>query len=152
MSSSSLVGQIVGTGKRKARSFALLFAAVPGTWSVEKCTSWMSKEVGPGEREMALSGALRPQRSSKVKNLSLPLIVKQLDTQRGEETCSRSSSQWETKLAGHSLSRACKVLLSSHLRPGTGHCRPDLSEKSKELTEPTANLGLPKSTSTQGSK
>lgn len=51
MSSSSLAGQIVGTAKREAKSFALLFAAVPGTWSVGKCASWIHKEVGPGERE-----------------------------------------------------------------------------------------------------
>lgn len=61
----------------------------------------MPKEVSPGEREMAQSRALRPQRASRPKILPFPLAVKQTEAQRGEETCLFKVTQPMGCKAGH---------------------------------------------------
>lgn len=106
-------------GKRRARSFALLFGPVPSTWSVEEHASWMPIKVSPGER----LGTLGPQWASRPKTLPLPLTVKQTEAQRGEETCSRSPSQKVAKLVTVSprltgCQSPIRYLQSSHLQPG----------------------------------
>lgn len=67
----------------------------------------MPKEVSPGEREMAQSRALRPQRAFRPKTLPFPLAVKQTEAQSGEETYLLKVTQPMGCKAGHGLSGAC---------------------------------------------
>lgn len=62
------------------------------------------------------SGVSKPQRASRLKILPLHLTVEQTEAQKGEDTCSRSSSPVGGK-AGHSLSRDCGVLASGTEAP-----------------------------------
>lgn len=85
--------------------------------------SWTPKEVSPGERKMAQSGVLRPPRDSRSKILLLHLTVEQREARGGEETCSRSPSQWVAKLVTASPGLlGCRgpghYLLPSYLEPG----------------------------------
>ena len=101
----------------------MLFGAAPATWSMEKCVFWVPKEVSPGEREMAQFWSPKTSKGFWIKNLPLPLTIKQTHTKRGRDLLKVTRPVGGGK-AGHSLSRVWgfqgpgHYLQSSHLQPG----------------------------------